>query len=480
MVAQALMRGGSTIRSRGRGLAALVGAVAVSVAVSLSLADAASEVTVNRFAGADRFETASLIAKDTFDSASTALIARADQFPDALAGNYLAGDANAPILLSGVASVPAMTKQTLADLKVKNVVLLGGPAALSPAVEEDLKSTDSTASGGGKLSVRRIGGADRYETARLIAKDVAAAPGTVDGKKAALLATGERFPDALAAGPASYGAALPTILTAQATLSPSAKTALTELGIEKVLILGGTAAVSQATEDAAEAATGGPATRIFGLDRTETARKVADFGIAELGFATDHANLARGDQFPDALAGGAHAGEESKAPILLARDPTTLGASTKAFFTDHNATISSIDVLGGPAAISDAVVQEAKDASTCAAPSTTTTSGPTTTTTPGATTTTSPLPIPTITTTTTSPATTTSTTEPVASTTTSPGPTTTTAAGACTSPSGSTTTTTGSGGTTTTASGGTTTTAGLPIPTTTTTAAPTTTTTQVP
>ena len=406
----------------------------------LSFAGATSEVTVSRLSGNDRFETAAAIARDTFTTASTALVARGDQFADALAGNYLAGRVKGPILLTAHGSVPAPTKQALSGLGVKDVVLLGGTAAISPAVEQELKASG--------MNVRRIGGNDRYETARLIALDAAASVGSVDGKKTALLATGERFPDALAGGPASYTSALPTLLTASSSLSPAAKAALADLDIDQVIILGGTAAVSSATESQASAATGSPAVRISGSDRTETAANAAEYWYAHLSFDQTHVNLARGDDFPDALAGGPHAGSEGGTPIVLTANPGSLGPATSAFFAEHNATISSIDVLGGPAAVSDAAANEAKAAATCRPASTTTSSGPTTTSTTTAPTSTLPNILPTTT------APTTSTTAPSGTTSTS-GPSTgstTTTVPVCRTASSTTSTTGGSGGSTTSSS----------------------------
>lgn len=76
-----------------------------------------------------------------------------------------------------------------------------------------------------------------------------------------------------------------------------------------------------------------------------------------------HVNLARGDFYSDALAGSAHAGVE-RAPILLTLDPDMLSPETTAWLQAHHATISSIDVFGGPAAISDATVTAAQAAAT--------------------------------------------------------------------------------------------------------------------
>ena len=72
----------------------------------------------------------------------------------------------------------------------------------------------------------------------------------------------------------------------------------------------------------------------------------------------DHVNLARGDEPADALSGGMHAGAE-RAPILLTQGPGSLGAATAAELRYRSISLISGDVFGGPAAVSDAVLQAA-------------------------------------------------------------------------------------------------------------------------
>src|SRR5580700_2571953 len=103
-----------------------------AVIAVLPSAHATPTVTTNRYGGADRFASAAVIAEHAFPKgAAGALIARGTNFPngskgfaDALAGNYAAGAAGAPILLTDPNSLPAVTLQALRVLKVKNVVIL--------------------------------------------------------------------------------------------------------------------------------------------------------------------------------------------------------------------------------------------------------------------------------------------------------------------------------------------------------------------
>ena len=327
-----------------------------------------------RVFGSDRYETAKAVAEAAFTSSDGAIVATGERFADALAGNYLAGQLNVPILLTRPNAVTAPLKQALANLKVRNVLLLGGTQAVGSGVEADLRATDSTATGGGKLAVSRLGGADRYETARLVSTVSGTTPGSVGGRRTALLATGDKFADALAAGPAAFSSKLPVLLTPGApatTLSSQARTALQSLAIEHVIVLGGTQAVTSAVETEVLNARGTGSitiTRLAGSDRTETARQVAEYAVGTLGFVNTHVNLARGDDpngFADALTGGPNAGRE-KAPIVLAVSPTVLsqpaGTGAERFLRDHASTLTSGHIFGGTAAISDAVEATAEAA----------------------------------------------------------------------------------------------------------------------
>jgi putative cell wall-binding protein len=111
--------------------------------------------------------------------------------------------------------------------------------------------------------------------------------------------------------------------------------------------------------------------RIAGRDRTETATKVADYELdpnsklavdnRALTFDSAHVNLARGDDYPDALAGGPHAGEELS-PVLLTSSSTVLGPMTRAWLTTHSGTLLDGHLFGGPAAISTTVQSDATTA----------------------------------------------------------------------------------------------------------------------
>src|SRR5438874_8128216 len=126
-----------------------------------TVTNTAGSTTVMRVSGADDFATADELAKH-WPSASDAVIARADDPADALAGSYIAGSHITPILLAQQHDVPPATLDALKRLGVYHVRVLGGERALGSEVVDQLRSA-------GMKQVDRIGGSDRYETAKLVA-----------------------------------------------------------------------------------------------------------------------------------------------------------------------------------------------------------------------------------------------------------------------------------------------------------------------
>jgi putative cell wall-binding protein/uncharacterized protein (DUF2141 family) len=340
--------------SRFRKLAVAAVATVATTAGLLPLAavnaGATASFDLTRFAGADRYDTAAKISAGTFTTATDVVVTTGENFPDALAGNYLAGTAKAPILLTRKGDVPATTQAEINRLHPQRVWVLGGTDAVGAG---GVPTTSGT--------VTRIGGATRYETAAQASST--GTVGTLGGLATAIVATGDKFADALSAGPAAFSNNFPLYLTpgAPATaLHPATKSALTARGIKHVILMGGTNAVSAAVESEIQAM-GITTERAAGVDRTETARNFAEqILLAKLGYSTTHMNVARGDLYPDALSGGPHAGTE-KAPILLTWTPTAAtadGGSTTGvlkYASDHKATLTGGHIFGGTDAVSAAV-----------------------------------------------------------------------------------------------------------------------------
>ncbi len=326
------------------GMAVLLGGVGLA-SVPMA-AQATPSFTLTRLAGNTRVETAVAISADTFPTATTAMIVNDNAFPDALAGNYLAAETGSPILLSGLNAAPAATMAELTRLGVTNVTLLGGTSVLAEAVETQMEAAGYV--------VERVAGTNRFGTAAAIAQARPASEvGTnEDGMKTAVVSSGfdANFPDALAAGPVVYAQNFPQLLTPSTEMAAEIPGAIDALGIQHVILTGGTGAISAAVETAI-AGEGVTVERIAGGDRFGTATELADKAIDDLGHVDTHVNVAFARKFPDALAGGPHAGEEASTIVLS--ETASVDPTTCAFLTARAATLSSGDLFGGTAVVSD-------------------------------------------------------------------------------------------------------------------------------
>lgn len=122
----------------------------------------------------------------------------------------------------------------------------------------------------------------------------------------------------------------------------------------KVYLLGGTGAVSDRTARELAAA-GYTVRRLAGASRVETSVKVADETLRVHG-ASGRLLLARADQWPDAVTGGAYAAATGT-PLLLTTQ-SKLHPAVAAFLSRHGGTPRF--ALGGTAALSDGVVRAAR------------------------------------------------------------------------------------------------------------------------
>ena len=314
----------------------------------LPLPDDGSEqaLTLHRVAGADRYETAVRLSMQAYGpGVERVFLSTGTAFADALAGGAVAGRDRAPVLLTRPATLPDDTRDELERLAPDEIVVLGGPAAVSAEVE-------AAAGAAGAAPTRRVAGADRYDTASRLARHSFDSPVPV-----AYIATGVGFADALAGVPAAVTGGGPMLLTAPQSLPTATRDALEQLQPQRIVVLGGTSAVS--ADVAAELAqlTDGRVTRIAGANRYETAARVSSQTVAA-GAADVY--LATGLDFPDALAAGPLAGQSAGPVLLVTLD--TLPSPTR----DELGRIqpSTNITLGGTAVISLETEAAAGEAST--------------------------------------------------------------------------------------------------------------------
>lgn len=262
--------------------------------------DAAAETTVQRFAGPTRYDTALDVAYLLHpDGADTAVVAAGTDYPDALAAGVAAAALDAPLVLASADRVPGAE---LKAMGVREVLLIGGTAALPRSVESEIAAATGA-------TVRRIAGANRFATAKAIADLV-----TPDAPRT-LAVSGMSFETAMVA--AAHAARLDSRLLLEPEIDDDA------VVVDGVTLHGGPGRLNLAL-----------------LDRFPP--------------AGDAAIVTTIRSFPDALSAAALAGALD-APVLFTEPSSATQSSVDAyrFFAPDE-----LVVVGGAAAVSEVVLQQ--------------------------------------------------------------------------------------------------------------------------
>jgi ectonucleotide pyrophosphatase/phosphodiesterase family member 5 len=335
----------------------------------VAVRNVASMPVVARIAGDDRYATAvALSALAHAAGVDTVVVASGEQFADALAVTPLAIDRGAPILLSPARGLPDAVAEEVGRLGARRAIIAGGEAALGEQVAVDLTAA-------GVEDVVRIGGANRYDTARLLALEL----GVADDNRQVVLATGTSFADALAAGPVAAaghprtpeprssspladitgGSATgprPLLLTRRDRLPPETLEALAALAVDRVLIAGGPGAVSTAVEQTLRDA-GVVVERIAGTDRYDTAARWVERGVREGAF-TDDLYLVTGAGFADGLAAGAAVGRLGGSLVIAPPRSLAQTPATRDLLDRRADEFVRVNVVGGTSALSAGLAEE--------------------------------------------------------------------------------------------------------------------------
>jgi len=289
-----------------------------------------ARIGTQRLHGSDRFETALKISDAVYpEQANAAVLARGDKFPDALAGVPLAFQKGGPLLLTNPDSLHSDTEDKIDELLSigDTIYILGGEAAISEDVANELEEKN--------YNVRRLEGANRYETAIAIAKEL------VDDPQEAFLATGQDFADAVAVSGVAAVRNAPVLLTHGENLSDSTSNYIEENNLNEINVIGGPAAVSEEVKEEA-----GGTERIYGDNRWVTAVEIAEEFVG----TTTKAALATGDNFPDALSGGVYAAQ-NQAPVLLTTSTDLSNEVEK--YLENKAEVNKVTIFGGEVAVSE-------------------------------------------------------------------------------------------------------------------------------
>ena len=298
-----------------------------------------------RIAGEDRYGTAVAISKAYFTrGAETVVIARGDNALDALPAVPLAHHYGAPLLLTAPGGLPERVLEEIRTLGAQKAILIGGTGAISAAAEQELKDAG--------LTVERISGADRYDTAYAIAARLPQSGGQ------AVLVSGDQaetaFADALSISSWAAYHGVPILYTDSKAegLPDSTARLLREKSIERTVLVGGEGVIPSRLE----ALVPNPV-RYSGQDRYATNAAV----LKALQPESVAVFAVSGKSFADALAGAAAAAQSNGWLILTGAGHTGLSAEQEELLQARQGRAGGLRVFGGPAAVPEGTLETMKE-----------------------------------------------------------------------------------------------------------------------
>lgn len=290
----------------------------------------APAASIDRYSGNNRYETAFAVAdalKDQqgVDKFENIIVAYGDNYADALAGSYLAKVKNAPILVVN-SRMESYVKDYIDENtnKAGTIYLLGGEGVVSRNFANSLTSSG--------YNVKRLGGANRYETNMSILRESGVTNEDI------LVCSASSFADSLSASAVGK-----PILLVNTSLYDEQKDLLSTFDTDRFYLIGGTGAVTASV--GTELRQYGTVERVAGSNRYTTSKAIADKFFAG---GSDTIVIASGDDFPDGLTGGPLAMSLSS-PLFLVNDRNTSSAAE--YVADHG--LDVITVIGGTGVVSD-------------------------------------------------------------------------------------------------------------------------------
>ncbi|EPY2307551.1 cell wall-binding repeat-containing protein [Clostridium sporogenes] len=258
------------------------------------------QMIVNRLFGSNRYETNLEILKK-FGATDTIIIASGENFPDAISATPLCKKYNAPLMLVND-DLTGLQQSFIYHNGIKKAIIVGGSSVVNKDIEGILEVSD--------ISVRRLGGRDRYDTCEKVASEMGKNNGFI-------IVNGENFPDALSASSVASAMGVPILITPKDNFPQYDIQAVPK---NSTFVIGGEGVVSDKIKDDY------CATRISGKDRYETNLAVMKQFRNLLDFK--HTYVASGQNFPDALSASALASSIGSplvlAPYQVGKDATDL------------------------------------------------------------------------------------------------------------------------------------------------------------
>lgn len=187
-----------------------------------------------RIAGHDRFETAVKLGEQVranSDNKKEIILVNGFNNIDALTAGSLAAKLNIPVLLTENGQLNKTTEKAIKDWGIEKVTIIGGTTQVSEAIKVKLQEH--------KITVERLAGRTRVDTALEVAKAVNSDPDKV------IFANKTAYPDALIAPYLSKTEQAPIMLIDKDEASVSVKQYLRDNKIKGSIILGGKLSIEE-------------------------------------------------------------------------------------------------------------------------------------------------------------------------------------------------------------------------------------------
>lgn len=306
--------------------------VTISLFTSVTVYASQYSISTKRLSGDNIYGASSAAALSKWKQSDYAILVYGKGLPDAVSAAPLAKKYNAPLLLTEPDFIPTEILDTIKQLSVKNVIIVGGIGDVSSTVEEQLSSLG--------IAVTRIYGQDRYETGIKVAEQL-------DNVSEIAIITGEQFTDALSILPIALKRNMPVILVHDNVIPSVVKDYINSHKIAKTYVIGSGTSLNN--------------TILTGLDNIELITgdnkylinlSINDRFRSDLDLSTTY--LSTDNDFGYSICGSVLAGIESHPLILAGND-----ISYANYFVTNNATnISDINILGSAQEIPNEMVSE--------------------------------------------------------------------------------------------------------------------------
>ena len=216
-------------RLEAQDLIILGGTNSISEDIEKGLANIAGIKNISRIAGETRYDTCQKIFSQA--KKKSLVLASGEIFPDALATSSILDQAG--LLLTKKDQLPSEAQAAIKDLNHDNFLIVGGENSVQESLATSISNQYQYA------SHTRISGNNRYETSAKIGERLVSS--TV------ILASGENFPDALAASTLAQKIDSPILLVSKDKIDQSVIDYFKKHNIKKALVVGGQLSISDKT-----------------------------------------------------------------------------------------------------------------------------------------------------------------------------------------------------------------------------------------